>query len=129
MKKNIVVGLLGLFLFCACGPGKPGDAFLDYLNDAIEGDINGLAKNYCRDGQALTTSQDSLNQVIMQDYQKYLEEKYQGLKRVEVVRDSLYEEGQKADIRARLIFNDGKEEEVEYEMDLVDGRWMINLLM
>ena len=129
MKKNIVVGMLGLFLFCACGPGKPGDAFRGGFNDAIEGDINALAKNHCRDGVAMTKSQDSLNHVIMVDYQKYLEEKYEGLKKVEVVRDSLYDEGNKADIRARLIFKDGKAEEVEYEMNLVDGRWMINLLM
>ena len=121
--------MLGLLLFTSCGKGKPGDAFQSYADKAVAGHFEELAHDLCRNGKALTLHEDSLNQVIMASYETYLKDKYGGLKRVEVIRDSIYDEGTKADIRARLTFGNDQTEDTEYQMSLVDGTWMIELAL
>lgn len=126
-KKNIGIALFGLFLLTSCSEEKPGDAFLKYANKALTGNFDGLADGFCRNGQVLTTQQDSVNRVLMKHYQQYLERKYGGLKSVEIVRDSIYADGQKADVRVRLHFKNDLSEETEYVMSQVDGKWKIDL--
>ena len=128
MKKNLLFVLLGLLLLVSCS-NKPGDAFLNYANKAVDGNYDGFAEGFCRKGQKLTAAEDSLNRVMMQDYKYYLDEKYGGLQAVEVVRDSIYDDGMHADIRVSLHFKDATVEETEYVMSKVDGKWLIELAL
>ena len=120
--------LLCVILLTACGPGKPGDAFQKYSKEAMEGDYEDGSRYFCVDGNPLNFRQDSLLQVVLKGYYADMEEKFQGLKKTEVVDQQVQDGGQRADIRVRLYFGDGTEEETEYEMCLVENKWKINLL-
>lgn len=128
MKQNICIALLGLFLLVSCS-NKPGDAFLNYANKAVDGNYEGFAAGFCKKGKKLDAAEDSLNRVLMQDYREYLDKNYGGLQSVEVVRDSIYDDGLHADIRVLLRFKDETAEETEYVMTNVDGKWMIELAL
>ncbi len=129
MKKNICLSLLGLFLLVSCGEGNPGDVYMRYANKIMAGDYEGFVDGFCKNGRSLDVHEDSLCRLMMQEYKSYLDEKYKGLERIIVVRDSIYDGGEKATIRARLHFGNNREEETEYEMCKVDGKWKIELAL
>lgn len=126
-KTTVLIALLGLLSLTSCSESTPGDAFLKYANKAINGHFDELAKGCLILDDSLVVANDSLTILLMDSYKKDLELKFQGVQSAEVLKDSVYDDGKQADIRVRLKFGNGQEEETEYEMRLVDGSWKINL--
>lgn len=128
MKNKVaIIAFLCLLSLTSCGESGPGDAFMKYAGKAINGHFDELAKECLILVDTLEVTNDSLAIQLMDSYKKDLELKFLGVKSAEVLQDSVYENGQKADIRVRLKFGNGQEEETEYEMRKVDGSWKINL--
>lgn len=132
MRKilNILLGMvLVTGVISSCGrPKGPGEAFLRYADEAMKGDYAAFSQGFCRAGHPVAAG-DSVMQLIMNTYKVSMEERFGGLRSVDLVRDSIFGGGNRADVRVRLHFGNGTSEETEYEMCKVDDRWMISLDM
>ena len=120
------IGAVLCLLLVGCASKGPGESLEGYLSAMIKGDYLAFAEGLAYPGFDQVDA-DSLTVHIMEANKQFLDERYDGLKAVEIVQVLMSEDGKTATVRVELNFGNGMSEETEYEMILVDEKWKINL--
>lgn len=123
----LLLGALSLFVACSNRQHSASDSLSVYLEALKAGDYATYSQGLTGMQEADTLAGQTLMPNLMGVYEKFMQEKYQGLKGFEIVSDSLTENGQHAILRVKLQFGNGQEEETEYEMIQEGESWKINL--
>lgn len=137
MKKNVIY-LFGLFtlcffLFSACSSSEssnsPGEAAKKYTNYLKSGDyekfVDGVAVGEDVSEKELEAGKAML--VAMMDKAKKQIEAKGGIKDVEVVSETIDEDGKTAKVVLKTTYGDGSTEEKTNRMVLENGKWKMKM--
>jgi len=129
MKKlfGILVLMSAIALFMtSCTSSSPGDAFKGYMELMKKGDAKEFAKGFAVDETKTPEEQEQATQMIEsligEKTKKMMEEK-QGLKDVQVLEETISEDGKSATLKVKFIYGDGSEEESTQEMVKQNDQW------
>jgi hypothetical protein len=131
MKKMnyLVLALLMLGLTISCtNQSSPGKAAKRYMEYAAKGDfekfVDGfyfgeeVSKEEIKEGKAMMVS-------LVGEKVKPAFDKKGGLKSVEVVSETLSDDGKSAEAVLKLTYGNGETDEDTIDMILVDGKWLM----
>ena len=129
MKK--IFGILVLFsamalFMTSCSPSSPGDAFKGYMEMMKNGDNKGFAQGFAVDETQTPEEQEQQAQLIenlIGDKTKKMMEEKQGLKDVQVLEETIGEDGKTATLKVKFVYGDGSEEESTQEMVKQGDKW------
>ena len=132
MKKNLTLILLaiGLAIGCTAKKASPGAAAKQYMEYIAAGQVDQfVAGIHFGDGatkEEIDEYRTGFSSMITEKAIPALEEKG-GLKHVEVVSETIDDDGLTATVVLRQTYGNGESEEDSTEMVLVDGRWMMKM--
>ncbi len=133
MKKNgmlITITFVLAVVLASCGgsgssgnsPAKTVDNFFDYV----------LSKNYdkaselfiMKDGTELSDADKQKVKALLMAGEENAAEK-DGFKKVEIIEEKVNEDGISGKVTFKIIFGNGDEDQQDYSVKKVDGKWMI----
>lgn len=130
MKKlfYIALAVVTMGLIVSCAPKTPGAAAKSLMEAAAAGDYDKFIDGVAMDGSAEEIEQSkTMLKALMTEKAAPEMEKKGGLKSVEVVEETIAEDGQSATVKLKSVFGDGTEEEDSQNMVLVDGVWKMEM--
>ena len=116
---------MALFM-TSCTKSSPGDAFKGYMELMKKGDAKGFAQGFAVDETKSPEEQQQQAQLIeglIGDKTKKMMEEKKGLKDVQILEETLSEDGKKATLKVKFIYGDGTEEENTQEMIKQNDQW------
>lgn len=132
MKKiitlsSLVVAILSLV---ACSPTTPGKALKGYLNDIknenYESFIEGIYFPEDMDEQRKKKDEAQLLAIIKEKGAKEYEKKG-GVKSIEILSETISEDGKSAVVEYKQTFGNGEEEKQSQKMIKKDDKWFIDM--
>ena len=138
MKKlfGILVFVAAMALFMtSCNSSSAGDAFKGYMELLKKNDVKGFVQGIAIDDtpdETLTPEEQQATYEWLESFfsdkvKKAMDEK-QGLKDVQVLEETLSDDGNKATLKVKMVYGDGTEEESTQEMVKQDGKWKMVFL-
>ena len=119
------VSAMALFM-TSCTKSSPGDAFKDYMELMKKGDAKGFAQGFAVDATKSPEEQQQQAQLIeglIGDKTKKMMEEKKGLKDVQILEETISEDGNEANLKVKFVYGDGTEEESTQDMVKQDGKW------
>ena len=135
MKKVLCLGLfmVALFVLAACSPSSPGAAvkqYAEYFKDGkYEKFVEGIALKKKGNGEQeklKPEEKEGLVAMIKEKGAKQVEKK-DGIKNIEIVSETVEEDGNKATVVLKQTYGNGDEEEQTYRMVKEDGKWKMDI--
>lgn len=118
-----------LFLFTACSADSPGAAAKKYVGYLQDGNVKGFTEGIAM-GEDVTAEQKKQAEAMMgamvEKGKKALEEKG-GIKKVDIVSETISEDGKSADVVLKITYGNDTEEEDDQKMVLEDGKWKMKI--
>ena len=108
----VLVSALALFM-TSCQSSSPGDAFKGYMELMKKGDAKGFAQGFAVDESKTPEEQEQATQLIeglIGDKTKKMMEEKQGLKDVQILEETISEDGNNATLKVKFVYGDGSEE-------------------
>jgi len=137
MKKNVVYlfGLLvmSVFLFSACSSSgsSPGEAAKKYMNHFKTGDyekfVDGMAVGEDSSEEEIKAGKAMM--LAMMDKAKKQIDAKGGIKDIEVVSETISDDGKTAKVVLKTTYGDGSTEEKSNNMILEKGDWKMDVKM
>lgn len=131
MKKLFYLSLMTMFILVGCNSSSsssPDKAFIEYSTYLINGQYEKFVDGFNFDEsvapEKVKEQKDMLASIMKEKVAKEFEKKG-GLKKIEVLSTELTEDGNSATLQIKSIFGNEEEEEDEYKMIKVDGKWMM----
>ena len=113
----------------SCTPSTPSDAMEEYLSHMKSGDyeafVDGI-KFSETDPAKLKESREALVALIKEKGSKNFEKK-NGIKKFEILSETVSEDGNSATVKYITYFGDGSDKEETAKMIKVDGKWMMDM--
>ncbi len=132
MKKlfTAALALAALALVVSCGsktssPGSAAKAYMEYLA-AGDADrfVEGIHFDESLSAEEVEQSKAMWASLVQEKGKKSVDEKG-GLESVEVISETISEDGQTANVELKLTFGNGDVEEEELSVMNVNGKWMM----
>lgn len=129
MKKlfsyMLLITVMALFM-TSCSSSGPGSAFKSYMEKMKTGDYKGCAQGFAVD-ETKTPEQNAkatemIESILTDKADKAIKEKG-GLKDVEVLEESISEDGNTATLKVKFTYGDGSEQENTQDMIKQNGEW------
>lgn len=126
MKKILTsLTVVLVFVMMSCGGGNtPGKVVEGAFMKIGEGDFAGAADMMAKEDGALTAEEHDKVVALLSLAKGQLEEN-EGIKAIEVLSEEIAEDGNSADIKYKIIYGNGEEEEDEAKVVLLDGEWKL----
>lgn len=128
MKVSVVMTILalGAFLVSCSGGGKsPADVSKSFIEKMEKGDIGGAYK--LLDGTAEATEEESQKvKAFLGEGTKEIREK-NGIKKIDVIEETISEDGKEANVRLNLTFGNGETDETTSKLKKTDEGWKISV--
>ena len=132
MKKLITLSFLvvAVLSFISCSPSSPGKALKGYLNDLADEDyesfIEGVYFPEDMDEQRKKKDEAQLLAIIKENGAKEYEKKG-GVKSIEILSETISEDGKSAVVEYKQTFGNGEEEKQSQKMIKKDDKWFIDM--
>ena len=132
MKKLITLSFLvvAVLSFISCSPSSPGKALKGYLNDLADEDyesfIEGVYFLEDMDEQRKKKDEAQLLAIIKEKGAKEYEKKG-GVKSIEILSETISEDGKSAVVEYKQTFGNGEEEKQSQKMIKKDDKWFIDM--
>lgn len=132
MKKLITLGFLvvAVLSFISCSPSSPGKALKSYLtdlkNENYESFIKGVYFPEDMDEQRKKKDEAQLLAIIKEKGAKEYEKK-RGVKSIEILSETISEDGKSAVVEYKQTFGNGEEEKQSQKMIKKDDKWFIDM--
>ncbi|WP_071148110.1 DUF4878 domain-containing protein [Bacteroides ndongoniae] len=132
MKKLITLGFLvvAVLSFISCSPSSPGKALKSYLtdlkNENYESFIKGVYFPEDMDEQRKKKDEAQLLAIIKEKGAKEYEKKG-GVKSIEILSETISEDGKSAVVEYKQTFGNGEEEKQSQKMIKKDDKWFIDM--
>lgn len=127
-----IIASMSLLLLAACGGKKeekknlPGEAAQTYVNYLIKGDYSRFINSFSSI-QNLNEEDRKQIEVLLRHYAQVEKEKYGGLKSAEVLKQRISEDGKKAEVTFRFIYQNRQVEETVLGLVWEDGKWKLDM--
>ena len=128
MKKVIYFSLFvfALGFLTACSSGSPAQAAKKYAEYMESGDydkfVDGIAFSDTATEEEVKQQKEMILALLQEKGQKSMEEKG-GLKKVEIISETISEDGNTAKVILKQTYGNGDTEDANYDMTKKDGRW------
>ena len=131
MKKMIAMTgflFLVILLINSCGgplskSASPSDVVKKAYDLMASKDYKAVAELYVsEEGKPLTTDESKKMEGLLGMASSKNEEKG-GIKEVQIIEESISEDGNKAEVKSKIIFNNGTEDTDHAKLVKVDGKW------
>lgn len=132
MKKNITLNFLvvAILSLVACSPTTPGKALKSYLTDLVnenyESFMEGIYFPEDMDEQRKEKEEAQLLAIITEKGSKEYEKKG-GVKSIEILSETISEDGKSAIVEYKQTFGNGEEEKQSQKMIKKDDKWFIDM--
>ena len=132
MKKLITLSFLvvAVLSFISCSPSSPGKALKSYLtdlkNENYESFIKGVYFPEDMDEQRKKKDEAQLLAIIKEKGAKEYEKKG-GVKSIEILSETISEDGKSAVVEYKQTFGNGEEEKQSQKMIKKDDKWFIDM--
>ena len=132
MKKIITLSFLvvAILSLVACSPTTPGKALKSYLtdlkNENYESFIKGVYFPEDMDEQRKKKDEAQLLAIIKEKGAKEYEKKG-GVKSIEILSETISEDGKSAIVEFKQTFGNGEEEKKSQKMIKKDDKWFIDM--
>lgn len=132
MKKIITLSFLvvAILSLVACSPTTPGKALKSYLtdlkNENYESFIKGVYFPEDMDEQRKKKDEAQLLAIIKEKGAKEYEKKG-GVKSIEILSETISEDGKSAVVEYKQTFGNGEEEKQSQKMIKKDDKWFIDM--
>ena len=131
MKKVIYLSLVMIgLLFAACSSNTPGGMakkYMEYVKDGeYEKFADGIAIKEGATKEEIESGKTMIAALLKEKAAKIFEKKG-GIKEIEVVSETISDDGQSADVVLKSIYGDGSSEESNCKMLMQDGKWKMNM--
>lgn len=132
MKKIITLSFLvvAILSLVACSPTTPGKALKSYLtdlkNENYESFIEGVYFPEDMDEQRKEKKEAQLLAIIQEKGAKEYERKG-GVKSIEILSETISEDGKSAIVEFKQTFGNGEEEKKSQKMIKKDNKWFIDM--
>lgn len=131
MKKVLsVFALVALVFMVSCGGSStPADAAVNVYQMVQDGNYEGVADNVYYDSDNAEEVAEAKAMVVSLFKEKAgpMIESKGGVKNVEVVSETIAEDGQSAVVALKIVYGDGSEETDDISMKLDDGKWKLSM--
>lgn len=126
-----IITCFSILLLAACGKkdepkDHPGDAAQQYINYLIKGDYTNFIGGFSSI-QNLNVNERNQITVLLKHYGQLEKEKNGGLRTAEVLKERISENGKKAEVTFRFVYNNRQVEETVFGMVLEKGKWKLDL--
>lgn len=130
MKKlfsyMMLITVMALFMTSCSSTSSPSSAFKSYMAKMQSGDYKGCAQGFAID-ETKSPEQNAkaiemIEAMLADKGDKAIKEKG-GLKDIEVLEETISEDGNKATLKAKFTYGDGTEQENTQEMVKQNGEW------
>lgn len=126
-----IITCLSILLLAACGKKEdpknyPGDAAQQYINYLIKGDYPNFIGGFSGIQNLNGSERDQIS-VLLKHYGQLEKEKNGGLKSAEVLKERISENGKKAEVTFRFVYNNRQVEETVFGMVLEKDKWKLDL--
>lgn len=131
MRKVIYLSLI-LFcvVFASCSSKAPGAAAKKYMEYVKDGDFEQFADGimYQEDAtqEDIEQSKAMITSLLKEKAVKEIEKKG-GIDKIEIVSETVAQDGKTADVVLRMIYGNGSSEESNCKMVLDQGIWKMNI--
>ena len=129
MKK--ITAILGfaiislMFFTTSCsGPSTPGDTLKEFSYAMEKGNTDQVISMFGGE-QSKMSDEDKEKLTALLAAAKEDIEKKGGIKSIEILEETISEDGKTAKVKAKTTFGDGSEDEGTSSLELVDGDWKI----
>ena len=125
MKKLFALLFVALFAFACGGPSTPGDVAVELYNLVAAGKYEAAAELIDYDAETPEQVEEAKAMIVSLFKEKaapQLEAKG-GVSSVEVLSETLSEDGKKADVELKVVYGNGSEENEEVSLVLTDDGW------
>lgn len=133
VMKKLLTHLLLMFIIAvgmiSCTPSTPSGAMEKYLSSLKSGDYEGFVDgvNFSEtDPAKLEESREMLTSLIKEKVGKEFE-KQNGIKKFEIISETISEDGNSATVEYITYFGDGSDKKEKSKMIKVDGKWMMDM--
>lgn len=132
MKKIITLNFLvvAILSLVACSPTTPGKALKSYLTDLVnenyESFMEGIYFPEDMDEQRKEKEEAQLLAIITEKGSKEYEKKG-GVKSIEILSETISEDGKSAIVEYKQTFGNGEEEKQSQKMIKKDDKWFIDM--
>ena len=117
-----------VFCMSSCNSSSPSGAFKSYMELIKKGDTKEFAKSIA---VFETGNPEDLEQQyqLIEDHIGEIMEKMQDIEDVQILEETISEDGYSATMKVKFIYGDGTEEESTMDMVRQDGKWKIDLFL
>lgn len=134
MKKNGILFVLVLVLTItaiSCGSGSSGSTPSDAVEKLFkyikaEDYDNAISMFYFEENEEMSDADmQKIKALLMAENEEY--EKKGGLKDIEIVEESVDDDGTSGDVDFKIIYGNGDEDKRNYDVRKVNGNWKLEL--
>ena len=126
----LIILAAAMCFMTSCTKSSPSAAFLNYMEKLKAGDYKGFVQGFSVDENKTPEEQEkaqqTLESLISDKTAKSMEEK-QGLKDIQILEETIDEDGKTATIKAKLIYGNGEEQENVQKMVKQGDEWKMEL--
>jgi len=129
MKKvSIIIGFaiisLMFFTTSCSGPSTPGDTLKEFSYAMEKGNTDKVISMFGGEKGEMTAEDKEKLTALLASAKEEIEKKG-GIKSIEIIEETISEDGKTAKVKAKTTFGDGSEDEGSSNFDLIDGEWKI----
>jgi hypothetical protein len=128
MKHLVLFLIAGIFVFgsisCNKGGSSPGDVVITVNKLMSEGEFDKIP-DYMATKDGALTEEESGKVVSLYTMSAGEIKNKKGIKKTEILKEEIAEDGNSARVEYKVIFGDDSEEEETQELINVDGKWKL----
>jgi len=128
MKKLTIIfgiAIIGLLLFTtSCGPSSPSDVAISTINNIQSGNTDDVIAALSFDGKELSEEDITKFKAALESGSADMKKKG-GIKSLEVINETINDDGSEAEIELKTIFENGEEDTEPLTLVKEDGVWKI----
>ncbi len=117
-----VFGLFILSLACSSYPSTPGETARLFTETFANGDIEGAVEMIAAMDQAKPEEKKKLTDFLTKAHTD-IQQRHQGVKSVEILKEEITDNGNRATVVLKINYNDGASDEDTHRLVKKDGRW------
>ena len=120
-----VFAFMAFLISCSGGGNSPADVSKSFIKSIEKGNVAAAIKML--DGLEDATEEEIQKmEAFLGESSKELESKG-GVKKIDVISETISEDGQKADVKLKVTYGNGEEDESTTKLNLTDDGWKITL--
>lgn len=120
-----VFAFMALITSCSGGGNSPADVSKSFIKNIEKGNVNAAVK-MLEGAENGTDEEIQKMEAFFSESSKELESKG-GVKKIEVISETISDDGMKADVVLNVTYGNGEEDESTTKLKNIDGDWKITM--